>query len=59
MTHEYLSTSCWHTEHEYCRSTVATDAEGHSFAKEPAVCKFCQEPCRCWCHELVPRPGKP
>lgn len=53
--HEYLSTGCWHgdevlpdgrTGHEYCRSDT-----GAAGTKTPAVCKHCQSPCRCDCHE--------
>lgn len=33
--HIYASTACQHEIHDRCRK----------------VCKFCQEPCRCECHE--------
>lgn len=33
--HAYLSTYCWHENHDNCRR----------------YCKTCQSPCRCGCHE--------
>lgn len=45
--HEYLSTSCFHGEHDYCKSTL-TDHYQHKF---PAECKFCSAPCICPCHD--------
>lgn len=48
FNHEYLSTSCLHTLHHYCKSTATeTGAE-----KRPAECKFCKAPCVCWCHSV-------
>jgi hypothetical protein len=44
--HLYLSTSCYHDDHEYCQSDT-----GLAGAKTPAVCKFCKSPCTCDCHE--------
>lgn len=43
--HDYYSTSCYHNEHEYCKSHT-----GLSGAKKPGHCKFCDAPCGCWCH---------
>lgn len=43
--HEYLSTSCFHGHHEYCRSMT-----GYQGNKRPAQCKFCDAKCRCQCH---------
>lgn len=43
MNHLYVSTACWHANndidehydlHQECRQT----------------CKFCDQPCACWCH---------
>jgi hypothetical protein len=54
-THVYLSTGCLHgdmqlpdgrTGHEYCQGKT-----GAAGAKRPAVCKFCQAPCQCACHQ--------
>lgn len=47
--HVYLSTGCLHGKHDYCRSHT-----GLSGAKKAAVCKFCQAPCRCSCHQEQP-----
>lgn len=44
--HVYLSTSCLHAEHGYCKGD--TGAVG---AKVPAQCKFCATPCVCPCHQ--------
>jgi len=33
--HDYLSTACYHELHERCR----------------LVCKFCETPCACICHQ--------
>lgn len=43
--HVYLSTSCLHGEHSYCRSNT-----GLAGAKRPASCKFCGAMCVCRCH---------
>lgn len=43
--HTYLSTSCLHGEHGYCKAN--TGAQGD---KIPAVCKFCHAGCVCACH---------
>lgn len=43
--HHYLSTGCYHGDHDYCRSMT-----GLAGAKRPASCKFCQAPCQCPCH---------
>lgn len=42
--HRYLSTSCLHGDHGYCRSST-----GAAGAKTPAQCKFCGAPCLCPC----------
>ncbi len=34
MTHNYVSTACHHELHDRCRKQ----------------CKFCAQPCGCWCH---------
>lgn len=44
--HVYLSTSCLHDKHHYCRSAV-----GQAGPKVPGVCKFCKAPCICPCHK--------
>lgn len=54
--HEYLSTSCFHDEHEYCQSKTGSNGETE-WAKAPSSCKFCEAPCICSCHiewPLVP-----
>lgn len=33
--HQYKSTACWHRHHDRCRQ----------------VCKFCESPCSCLCHD--------
>jgi hypothetical protein len=43
--HEYLSTGCWHGEHDYCKSMT-----GYGGSKRPGRCKFCDARCRCECH---------
>lgn len=43
--HRYLSTSCLHGKHDYCKGK--TGAVGK---KIPAQCKFCATPCVCSCH---------
>lgn len=43
--HQYLSTGCFHGEHDYCASMT-----GLSGAKRPAQCKFCEAKCICECH---------
>jgi len=59
--HDYLSTACFHGEHDYCSApTVSRDGPwshiGPSYSSErdapkaPAQCKFCKAPCRCQCH---------
>lgn len=50
--HKYLSTSCWHKDHDRCSADTAVDILGEPFAKEPAICKLCRAPCICWCHQL-------
>lgn len=48
--HAYYSTSCRHGRHAYCQGET-----GVMGAKTPAQCKFCEEPCICWCHREVAR----
>lgn len=38
--HDYLSTACEHQRHDECRRT----------------CKFCANPCGCWCHDPKQNP---
>lgn len=44
-SHVYLSTSCLHEEHEYCKNK-----DGRAGPKRPAECKFCSAKCTCACH---------
>lgn len=44
--HMYLSTSCLHGKHEYCRSAVTETGA----PKRAAECKFCDARCACACH---------
>ncbi len=43
--HVYLSTSCFHNDHNYCKGQIGLVGN-----KTPAVCKFCKTPCICPCH---------
>lgn len=43
--HIYLSTSCYHGVHSYCKNQT-----GLVGRKIPGVCKFCEAPCICECH---------
>jgi hypothetical protein len=43
--HVYLSTSCFHNDHNYCKRET-----GLLGNKIPGVCKFCHAPCICKCH---------
>lgn len=43
--HEYLSTACFHGEHDYCNAMT-----GYNGRKRPAQCKFCETKCTCSCH---------
>lgn len=43
--HIYLSTGCFHSEHDYCKSM-----QGRTGPKAPSSCKFCGAPCTCPCH---------
>jgi len=45
MDHKYLSTSCFHGQHEYCKAK-----HGLAGPKKPAECKFCGSRCICLCH---------
>jgi hypothetical protein len=47
----YRSTSCGHELHDCCSADRALDADGQKFARRPAQCKFCAEPCVCPCHQ--------
>jgi hypothetical protein len=44
--HEYLSTACWHGDHNYCKSM-----SGYQGKKRPGQCKFCHAKCSCSCHK--------
>jgi hypothetical protein len=46
--HIYLSTSCFHGNHNYCQSE-----RGLCGNKTPGVCKFCSTPCICKCHREI------
>lgn len=46
--HVYLSTSCFHNNHDYCKSET-----GLLGNKVPASCKFCLAPCTCVCHRQM------
>lgn len=53
--HEYLSTSCWHGDHNYCNhKKVLVQPSGNMdeyiHHKKPAECKFCNARCICPCH---------
>jgi hypothetical protein len=52
--HIYLSTGCWHGDHDYCKNMT-----GLNGAKRPASCKKCQARCICPCHhdEAKEEPG--
>lgn len=54
--HRYLSTSCLHSKHDYCKKQITT-ADGTK--KIPAQCKFCQAPCICTCHQQNHRKHHP
>jgi hypothetical protein len=43
--HEYLSTACYHLDHDYCNAMT-----GYSGRKRPGQCKFCEAKCTCQCH---------
>jgi hypothetical protein len=43
--HVYLSTGCWHGDHDYCQSMT-----GLNGAKRPGECKKCRARCICGCH---------
>jgi hypothetical protein len=48
--HVYLSTSCFHDEHEYCQSSQGVNESGEKWKKYPNRCKFCDSVCICPCH---------
>lgn len=53
MSHIYLSTACYHREHGYCQAEQRPDGT----PKVPGTCKFCGNPCTCYCHnEKDPAP---
>lgn len=45
-THVYLSTGCYHGDHDYCKGMT-----GVAGAKRPGECKHCGAKCVCPCHE--------
>ena len=58
--HIYLSTSCLHGEHDYCKSAIVQELVPHwadddseilTRRKRPSECKFCAAPCVCKCHK--------
>jgi hypothetical protein len=51
--HVYLSTSCFHGDHNYCKRET-----GLLGNKIPGVCKFCQAPCICQCHSEGATPDR-
>jgi hypothetical protein len=44
--HVYLSTGCYHGDHDYCQAMT-----GLAGAKRPAECKHCGAKCVCGCHQ--------
>lgn len=48
LPHDYLSTSCLHGNHDYCKAPV-----GRLGPKEGSKCKWCPAKCSCSCHEEV------
>jgi hypothetical protein len=44
--HVYLSTGCFHGDHDYCKNMT-----GLNGAKRPASCKKCGAKCICGCHK--------
>lgn len=51
-THVYMSTGCWHGDHDYCKSMT-----GLNGAKRPGECKHCGAKCICGCHAAPETPG--
>jgi hypothetical protein len=58
--HDYLSTACLHEAEAIAAGDVRRASELHAYcagetgaigAKKPAVCKFCEAPCRCSGHQ--------
>jgi hypothetical protein len=49
QSHEYLSTSCLHHQHDYCQSVTGSNGTTE-WVKTPSSCKFCDAPCICQCH---------
>ena len=43
--HQYLSTGCLHSHHDYC-----CNKHGQAGEKKPAECKWCEAGCLCPCH---------
>ena len=48
--HVYLSTSCLHGEHDYCKNDKGSNG-AVSWHKMPGECKFCAAQCVCKCHK--------
>lgn len=48
--HAYLSTACFHANHEYRKSAQAVSDHGETWTKSPSQCKFCAARCQCPCH---------
>lgn len=46
--HTYLSTGCFHGDHDYCKSMT-----GLNGSKRPAECKKCGAKCICSCHSVT------
>lgn len=49
--HMYMSTGCFHDDHDYCQATTGLHGEKH-----PGRCKFCAARCVCPCHTTTPEP---
>lgn len=52
ISHEYLSTGCYHGRHDYCAAMT-----GYQGEKRPGRCKFCDARCICPCHEQQRKEG--
>lgn len=50
--HRYLSTSCHHSDHEYCQNDKGNNG-AVSWHKMPGECKFCSARCVCDCHNAT------
>lgn len=51
--HRYLSSACFHDQHDYCRGPV-----GLAGPKTPGVCHYCPAPCCCPCHTVRSTDGE-